>query len=149
MLCCMFKSCCCQKDSALLLALLAALPCNCLLAPLQGVDVKEVQPQGCLEASKPAYLKRRNVLDSRPAHLQLCDCGFSIHTRPAQLVDQLLATQQQLDKVLVVCRQGTRSLLARLSSSCLWRIAGRRTRVWLSSAETGTQRSSAPPQATT
>ena len=76
-----------------------------------------VQPQGCLKASKTAYLKRRNLLDSRPAHLQLCECGFGIHTRPAQLVDQLLAAQQQLDEVLVVCKLGTRSLSASLAST--------------------------------
>ena len=101
-----------QKDSALLLlALPAALHCYYLLAPLPGLEAEEVQPQGCL------YLKRCRRLDSRLSHLQLCDCGFGIHTRLAQLIDQLLAPQQLLAKILVVCKVGTRSLLASLSST--------------------------------
>ena len=67
----------------------------------------------------PCYLKRCNLPDSRRAHLQLGDCGFGIHTRSAQLIDQLLAARQQLHEVLVVCKLGTSSLAASLSCSCL------------------------------
>ena len=54
--------CRCQENGALLLVLLAALHCYCLLAPLQGLETKEVQSRGHLKAPDEADLKRRNLL---------------------------------------------------------------------------------------